>query len=128
MTGGKLHVLLIDDEPFMRRTVKLMLRDIAARVSEAQSGEQALEFLRGGEKPDVVLCDISMEPVDGIALLTQVRTSTDESLRKVPFVMLTAHSEQTKVAAAAKLGISGYLVKPVSPKQLAERLRVVAAA
>jgi two-component system, chemotaxis family, chemotaxis protein CheY len=125
MIPQKSHILVVEDEPFMRKTIKLMLKQICdARLSEARSGAEAFDMLKA-ERPDLVLCDIGMEGMDGLALLKAARESGQADLSKLPFVMLTGHSEQAKVSAALKLGISGYLVKPVSPKQLAERLAVV---
>lgn len=126
MTLEAPYILVVDDEPFMRHTVKQMLRTFAARVGEARTAEEALTLLQE-DRPDLVLCDIGMEPMDGLGLLTAIRESKDEALRKTPFIMLTGHAEKGKVAAAVELGISGYLVKPVSPKQLTDRLRVVLA-
>ena len=116
------RILVVDDEPFMRRTVRAMLRRIGCPfVEEAHDGEAALASV-AREKPDLVLCDIDMKPMGGLKFVRRLRNNADPALRDLPVIMLTSYADPGVVQAAAKLGISGYLVKPVSPKLLADRL------
>jgi two-component system, chemotaxis family, chemotaxis protein CheY len=104
-------VLVVDDEPFMRRTIKAVLR-MAGKflVEEADDGDAALALLPTF-KPDIVLCDVQM-----------LRGHREAALRDTPVIMLTGNPDEATVLNATRLKVSGYLVKPVSPKQLAARI------
>ena len=121
-TEETFRILIVDDEPFMRRTIRAMLRRIGCPfVAEATDGETALALIND-EKPDVVLCDLAMKPMGGLEFVRRLRGGADPTLRDLPVIMLTSTADPSAVQASAKAGISGYLVKPVSPKQLADRL------
>jgi two-component system, chemotaxis family, chemotaxis protein CheY len=118
------RVLVIEDEPFMRATIKQMLRMLGnPDIREAGDGQTALETIASFH-PQVVLCDIGMKPMSGLQFVEKLRGQGDAEMRATPVVMLTGDGAQSTVAEAAKLGISGYLVKPISPKNLADRLRI----
>jgi two-component system chemotaxis response regulator CheY len=120
-----LRVLLVDDEPFMRRTIKAMLRVIDKFViTEADDGESALRLI-ATKRPDVVFCDISMKPLDGLGLVERLRNHPDPALRDVAVVMLTVDAGEITVRNVSHLNIQGYLVKPVSPKQIGDRLHTI---
>ena len=117
------RILIVDDERFMRSTVRVMLRTIGEfTVEEAADGAAALEALPHF-KPDVILCDNSMTPMKGLDFVAKLRDHAEAALRGTPVVMLTGDAKEATLLGAAKLKVSGYLVKPVSAKQLAERLR-----
>ena len=123
MDGAK--ILVVDDEPFMRSTIKAVLR-AAGRfdVQEADDGDVAL-----GEvelwKPDVVLCDITMQRIGGLRFVELLRRHPEARMRETPVIILTGRAEVATVVAASKLQINGYLVKPVSPKQIRDQLQKV---
>ena len=120
-----LRILILDDEPFMRRTIKAMLRVVGRfAVTEAGDGETALRLLPTA-RPDVVLCDISMEPMNGLQFVQRLRSHSDPRLRAMAVVMLTVHADEPTIQAVADLGINGYLVKPISPKLLGDRLGAI---
>ena len=116
------RVLIVDDEPLMRRTIRQMLQVIGISVvqefADGQSALDALAFF----KPDVVLCDIEMAPMTELHFVETLRGHGDAKLRETPVIMLTANAGEGTVNTAARLGNHGYLVKPVSPKQLRTRL------
>ena len=72
-----------------------------------------------------MLCDYRMAPMDGLAFMRQLRASPDPERVRIPIVMLTAATDEATVREAVALGIRGYVVKPVSPKQLKDRLSAV---
>lgn len=122
-----LKVLVVDDEPFMRSTIKAVLRAVGRFVlMEADDGDVALVHV-GTFKPDVVLCDIAMTRVGGLRFVELLREHPDARIRDTPVIILTGHAEQPTVAAASKLRINGYLIKPISPKQLSDQLQIVLA-
>ncbi len=116
------RILIVDDEAFMRQTIRQMLKVMGSlMVSEAADGRAAL-YEVDKFKPDLVLCDVSMAPMTGIKFIEKLRAHADPERRQTPVIMLTAHTDEKIVADALKLGISGYVVKPVSPRHLAERV------
>jgi DNA-binding response OmpR family regulator/HPt (histidine-containing phosphotransfer) domain-containing protein len=114
--------LLIDDSAYMRRLVRSLLRQFGFEVvDEASDGSQALRQI-ADRIYDVVVCDWMMEPVDGYAFVRSLRQHDIATVRSVPVVMLTAVARYDKVAAARDVGITEYLVKPVSAGKLKARL------
>ena len=118
-------VLLVDDEPFMRRTIRAVLR-AAGRfdIAEADDGDVGLAEVELW-KPDVVLCDITMRRMGGLRFVELLRRHPEAGMRETPVIILTGRAEVTTVVAASKLQINGYLIKPVSPKQLGDQLQKV---
>jgi len=124
-----IRILVVDDDPFTRMTIKRMLGLIGQfQVMEAGSGAEALSLVTSFE-PNLILCDINMAPMSGLQLVQQLRWSSDPKLNKMPVIMLTGNAVQETVMDAIKLGISGYLVKSLSAtrlrEQLAQQLRTV---
>jgi len=118
-----IRILLLEDEAFIRETIKRMLNAFSnVEVREGVDGAEGLKLLEEGFSPDVVLCDVHMEPMDGLTFLRQLRTSRDPARIALHVIMLTAASDPETVRKAVALGIAGYVVKPVSPSRLAERL------
>jgi CheY-like chemotaxis protein len=107
----------------MRKTIKAVLRVIDQFViAEADNGIVALGLL-AEFKPDLVLCDVAMPHMDGLKFVAQLRKHPDLDLRGTPVIMLTGRSQEATVIAAMRLQVSGYLIKPVSPKSLKASLR-----
>lgn len=121
LTG--VRVLVVDDELFMRVTINRMLRTLGdAVIEEAADGEVALTAVPSF-KPDVVLCDVSMKPMTGLQFVERLRQHADPAVAGTPVIMVTGKSDQDTVQGALRLGISGYVLKPVSVKNLAARLQ-----
>lgn len=114
--NGKPTVLVVEDEPDIRFTVALGLRLAGLEVREAATGEDAIADLQGGTVPDVVLLDLRLPGMDGMAVLRAIKT--DERLRRIPVIVLSAHASQSTATAAYELGCDAYLTKPVSQEQL----------
>ena len=120
-----LKVLIVDDEPFMRRTIKAMLRVVGRfLVEEADDGDAALALLPTF-RPDIVLCDIQMPRVDGLQFVRQLRNHREGDLRETPVLMLTVSADEATILDATRLKVSGYLVKPVSPKLLGSHISAI---
>jgi CheY-like chemotaxis protein len=120
-----LKVLIVDDEAFMRRTIKAMLRVVGRfLVEEADDGDAALALLPTF-RPDIVLCDIQMPRVDGLQFVRQLRDHREGDLRETPVLMLTVSADEATILDAARLQLSGYLVKPVSPKLLGSHISAI---
>ena len=121
MEGSR--ILIVDDDRFIRSTIKLVLRAIDRFViEEADDGDVAL-VRTDAFKPDVVLCDITMPRMGGLDYVAQLRKHPDARMRATPVVILTGQAEEDTVLDAVKLQVSGFLVKPVSPKALGGYLK-----
>jgi len=117
-----LKVLIVDDEPTMRKVTRSLLQAIGVRtIHEANDGNSGLEAIRT-LLPDVVIVDWEMPHPNGPEFVRTVRSPGTFPLPHVPIIMLTGHSERSRVAAAVNLGVNDFLVKPVSTKALLGRL------
>ena len=112
------HILVVDDEPGMRRYLQTVLELDAYRVSTAANGEEALSKVQK-DQPDVVLLDMVMPGPDGLETLRRIRGSRPTT--KV--VMLSCVRDTRKVAAAMRLGAQDYLSKPVQKEEMDDVLR-----
>jgi CheY-like chemotaxis protein len=109
-------VLIVDDDPFIRRLVATTLEDVAGfQLLEAGDGEQALE-VAGRERPAIVLLDIDMPGIDGIETLERMRA--DPTTAGATIVMLTAQAHSDAERRAADAGADLFLTKPFSPLDL----------
>ena len=116
------HLLVIDDEPFIGRIVRLEFERGPYQVSIAHDGEEGLRFLREHEDVDLVLLDVNLPTRSGLDLLEEARR--DPRLSRVPFVVLTAAGQSATAERAGALGAAAFVTKPFSPRKL---LRQVAA-
>ena len=116
MSAG--HILIVDDEPGMRRYLRTVLELDSYRVSTAANGEEALERVQR-EQPDVVLLDMVMPGPDGLETLKRIR----ESRPTIKVVMLSCVRDTRKVAMAMRLGAHDYLSKPVQKEEMDDVLR-----
>lgn len=117
-----ISVLLVDDHALMREGLRqlLALEEDLRVIGEAVDGFEALAKIRH-LRPDVVLMDISMPGVDGIALTRQVTREFPE----MAVIMLTMHRQEQQLLQAMKNGARGYLLKSVSAREVAQAIRTV---
>jgi two-component system chemotaxis response regulator CheY len=115
-----INILVTDDKPNMRRTIKNMLRRIGYKnIQEADDGDTAMQLLMT-HKFDLVICDWNMPRMKGIEVLEKMKS--DDTLRSVPFLMVTAEVEESTVAKAAEMGSDSYIIKPFIPETLKKRI------
>jgi two-component system, response regulator PdtaR len=105
-------ILLVDDDRLILSTLTSSLSREGYQISSVESVDEAEEWLKNNEKPDLVILDVRMPERSGMELTAQL----DEFL--IPFILLTAHSEQDIIKQAVESGAMGYLVKPVDITQL----------
>ncbi len=108
-------ILVIEDEPEMRRNITALLRYHGYEPVAAENGRQGIETARR-EKPDLVLCDVMMPELDGHAVLQALQA--DASLARIPFIFLTAKGEKDDLRSGMNLGADDYLTKPVANADL----------
>ena len=117
-----LSFLIVDDQKFVRSMVRSILEGVPqCTVIEATNGEQALQRLLDFQV-DGVLLDISMRPMNGLQLLQHIRMGSSGVDRSVPAVMLTGVNDMSVVRIAGALDCNGFLLKPVSRRDLFQRL------
>ena len=109
--GAPHLILCVEDEPQLRANIVEELADAGYAVIEADDGQAALELL-ADQRPDLILCDITMPRMGGYELLKRVRASRAE-LANVPFLFLTALSDRLAVIEGKTAGADDYLSKPI---------------
>ncbi len=114
-------LLVVDDDPHIRKLVQLILSKEGLTIFEAEDGEKALSVL-DKEKIDLIVLDIMMPEMDGWALCREVRTYYSETM---PILMLTAKGETAQKVKGFDLGADDYLVKPFAAEELAARVKVL---
>jgi CheY-like chemotaxis protein len=119
---AKLKVLVVDDEPSMRKVTRALLLACGVRtILEAADGRSGLEAIRT-HAPDIVILDWEMPSPNGPEFMRTVRAPGSFPLPDVPIIMLTGHSERACVMEAMRLGVNEYLLKPVSSIALLARI------
>jgi DNA-binding NarL/FixJ family response regulator len=108
-------ILVIEDEPEMRRNLVTILKLEHYLPLAAENGMIGLELARR-EKPDLILCDIMMPELDGHAVVQALRN--EPALASIPFIFLTAKGEKSDQRSGMNLGADDYLTKPVSKTDL----------
>jgi two-component system, OmpR family, KDP operon response regulator KdpE len=111
------RILVVDDEPQIRRVMRVALSGAAYMVADARSGEDALERLRE-EKFDLVLLDVNLPGISGIETCREIRARSD-----MPVIVLTVRSSSGDTVAALDAGADDYVTKPFSMEVLLARIR-----
>lgn len=120
MANTALRFLIVDDFSTMRRIVRNLLKESGfSEADEAEDGVAALQKLRSS-KFDFVVTDINMPNMNGFELLTSIKS--DETLKHIPVLMVTAEARKEDIIAAAQGGAAGYIVKPFTKATLEEKL------
>jgi len=121
-----LRVLLVDDNHYMRVLLAEILRAIGVKdIYEANDGAEALQAMRN-HPVDIVMTDLSMQPLDGIDFVRLLRNSPDSPNQMCPVIMITGHSTMARVQEARNAGVNEFLAKPLTARGVVERLdRVV---
>jgi len=117
MTGDAALILIVEDEPPIRRLLRTTLAAQDYRVLEAATGAEALAALRH-HRPDLVLLDLGLPDIDGLALIGQIRARGP-----VPIVVLSSRGEEAAKVAALDAGADDYVTKPFGADELMARLR-----
>ncbi|MEA2980183.1 MAG: two-component system, chemotaxis family, chemotaxis protein CheY [Alphaproteobacteria bacterium] len=117
-----LVVLIADSNPYMRRLTRTMLTNLGIKSTyESTDGVAALDAIRA-VNPDVMIVDWHMPVLDGSEVMRIVRAPGVFPKANLPIIMLTDLGLQSRVSAAIRLGVHEFLVKPISPKTLQQRL------
>ncbi|OGR42629.1 MAG: hypothetical protein A3J80_00115 [Desulfobacula sp. RIFOXYB2_FULL_45_6] len=114
------RILLVDDSRVMRNIISQTLKAEGATIKEAENGEEAIRIHRTFD-PDLTLMDINMPKMSGFEAIAKIREYDANS----KFIILSSSSRKDEIIKAKELRVSGYLVKPVEPEQLIERVSAV---
>jgi two-component system chemotaxis response regulator CheY len=118
-----MKVLIVDDFATMRRILRNVLKQIGfTNISEADDGKTALKKLKK-DNFDLILCDWNMPEMSGLELLNIVRS--DDELKNIPFVMVTAEAQKDNIVEAVKAGVNNYVVKPFTAEKISEILEKI---
>ena len=119
---SSLKILLIEDNQHMRSIVSAILKGSGIRnVREARDGAEGLDMLR--QYPaDIALVDFNMDPIDGVEFTKMLRNASDSSNPYLPIVMITGHSERSRVMQARDSGVNEFVVKPLTARALLSRI------
>jgi DNA-binding NarL/FixJ family response regulator len=112
-------ILVIEDEPEMRRNLTTLLRYHDYWPIESENGRKGVELARR-ERPDLILCDVMMPELDGHGVLHALQQ--DAGLALIPFVFLTARGDKDDLRSGMNLGADDYLTKPVANAELVQAI------
>ena len=123
MSSTDMKFLIVDDFSTMRRIVRNLLKELGyTNADEAEDGVAALAKLRSASF-DFVVSDLNMPNMNGFELLKQIRS--DDALKGIPVLMVTAEAKKEDIVAAAQGGASGYIVKPFTKATLEEKVQKI---
>ena len=114
---GNGHILVVDDEPGIRRIVRGVLEKAGYHVLEADNGEAAIEAINTGDNRlmlDAVICDIRMPKLNGLDAIAYFR----HEFPHLPLIVLTGYPDSGLAFSCVRMGVTDYLVKPVEGEQL----------
>jgi len=119
---SRVSCLIAEDNPHMRTILRSVLSGFGIRsVFEASDGAEALELVVD-RKPDVILLDWVMNPFGGNEFLRILRGDRDPVISTVPVIVITAHAQRATILEAIKIGVHGFVAKPISPAILYQHI------
>ena len=128
MEQRKLNILLIEDDAIevmkLHRTISS--KGLDHNIIEANNGVEALEILKNKEElPDIILLDLNMPKINGIEFLSILKA--DEVLKYLPTIVLTTSQNHKDILECYKIGIAGYVIKPLKYQEYVEKIEKVLA-
>ena len=122
---ANIKFLVVDDNAFARMLIRRILVQFgASEIQEAKEGAGAMEETQSF-KPDIIIIDWMMKPVDGMEFVRWLRDGKDSPAPFTPVIMVSAFSHMTNVLQARDAGINEFLAKPISAKSLLSRIQAV---
>lgn len=115
--------LVVDDSRAMRMILRRIMSDQGYDVVDAADGQEALDVLEGGARPDVALIDWNMPNVNGLELITRIRKNPE--WRSITLMMVTTESEYDQIVRALAAGAHEYVIKPFTPDAIVEKLQLL---
>jgi two-component system chemotaxis response regulator CheY len=115
MSSGR--ILVVDDDPDIRKSLRLVLSKLGYEVVEGEDGEAAIKTIRSGDNPlkvDAIICDLYMPKVNGQEAIAFFRVQ----FPSVPVIVLTGQPDVSSASSLYQQGIADYLTKPIDPEKL----------
>jgi DNA-binding response OmpR family regulator len=116
------RILIVDDEEVIRKFLRIHLTKLGYEVTEAEDGEKAIEKI-GGEKFDLIICDVMMPNKNGWEVVKEVKSTPD--LSNIPIILLTAKNDEVDMFKGYELGANYYMTKPFTKDQLLYGLKLM---
>ena len=121
----RLKIMIIDDSIHMMHIVKALLRGFGCKhMIEARDAAEAFDRLKN-EAFDFIIVDYQMDVLDGVDFVRLVRNSSDSTCKHIPIIMLTAHSERSRVESARDAGVNEFCCKPVTAVELYRKITMI---
>lgn len=114
------HILIIDDEPALRKTMARILQNAGLEVTTAESAEQGIDYLKSTEF-DMILTDLRMPGMQGLEALKHIHANYPN----LPVILFTAQPDVNSAVDALRHGATDYLLKPIKPEVMIERTRAI---
>jgi two-component system, chemotaxis family, chemotaxis protein CheY len=118
-----MQALVVDDSRAMRAILTRLLDGLGFDVAQAGDGQEALEVLSSGVRPDVILVDWNMPVMDGLTFIKQCRAH--DEYRDIVLMMVTTESEQSNIVRALAAGAHEYVIKPFTQEVITEKLQLL---
>jgi two-component system chemotaxis response regulator CheY len=118
-----MQALVVDDSRAMRAILTRLLDGLGFDVAQAGDGQEALEVLASGVRPEVILVDWNMPVMDGLTFIKQCRAHVD--YRDIVLMMVTTESEQSNIVRALAAGAHEYVIKPFTQEVITEKLQLL---
>lgn len=119
--GHNTKIMLVDDDTFLLDMYSLKFKNKGFEVNSFLRGEEAMESLKGGLNPEIIILDVIMPKVDGITLLKEIRDN--KYAPNATIVMLSNQSQPEDIEKAEALGIDGYIVKALTiPSEVVDQV------
>jgi DNA-binding response OmpR family regulator len=113
------HILVVDDDALLRRSLGLQLEQVGYRASTAASAEDALALIKR-DQPDLILLDVGLPGMDGLEALRHLQQEND-----IPVIFVTARRRELDTILGLELGADGYITKPFNPDVLLAHVKSV---
>ena len=117
-------IIIVEDSTPNRKILIHLLEKLNYEVHSFEDGKQAWDFISSDEKPEritAIISDIMMPNMDGVQLLKHIRES--DTLKEIPFVLVTAVSDREYIIEAKQLNVNGYILKPISLQKITTKLK-----
>jgi len=123
MEPDPMHVLIIDDSRAMRSILRRIVTDLGFTAVEAANGQEALDHLEAGLRPELCTIDWNMPVMDGYTFVSRVRSTPE--WRDITLMMVTTESEHGQIVKALAAGAHEYVIKPFTPDAIADKFELL---
>lgn len=115
------QVMIVEDSKLVVTMMKKYLADEGYEFTVANSGIEALEVLKKGSNPDIILLDVVMDEMDGFELIQKIKTS--EKTKDVPVLFVTSLDKGSDINKGLELGATDYIIKPFTPNEIKNKVK-----